>query len=143
GSAAKRAPIARGRGVAGLIGWVMGFPPNGEYPVHVAFAEHEGRERWTRDFGGHCFSSELSQAGQGVSERFGPLRFVFDLPSDAEGLRMVLRGWTLLGVPMPRWLGPRIEAREWVEDDRFRFDVRVRMPVMGSVVQYAGWLERC
>ena len=43
---------------------------------------------------------------------------------------------------MPRWLGPRIAAREWVEEDRFRFDVGVRMPLIGAVVRYTGWLER-
>ncbi len=139
---AGRGSVERGRGLARILGEVMGFPPAGEYPVHVAFAEHDGKERWTRNFGGHCFSSELSQAGQGVAERFGPLRFVFDLPSDAEGLRMMLLGWTLFGMPMPRGLGPRIDAREWAEDGRFRFEVGVRMPVIGDVVRYTGWLER-
>jgi hypothetical protein len=140
--AAGEGNVRRGKGIAWLIGRVMGFPPAGDHPVHVAFAEHAGKERWTRDFGGHCFSSELSQAGQGVAERFGPLRFVFDLPSDAAGLRMELRGWTFFGVPMPRLLGPRIAAREWVEEGRFRFEVGVRMAVIGEVVRYTGWLER-
>lgn len=134
--------VQRGRGLAWLIGRTMGFPPAGDHPVHVAFGEHGGKERWTRDFGGHRFSSELSQAGQGVAERFGPLRFAFDLPSDDAGLRMVLRGWSMSGVPMPRWLGPRIEAREWAEDGRFRFEVGVSMPLIGDVVRYSGWLER-
>ncbi|MBX3566273.1 MAG: DUF4166 domain-containing protein [Sphingomonas sp.] len=134
--------VERGRGIAHLIGRIMGFPPAGTYPVHVAFAERDDKERWTRDFGGHRFRSELSQAGQGVAERFGPLRFVFDLPSTGEGLAMVLRGWTLFGMPMPRFLGPRIDAREWVEEGRFRFEVGVRMPLIGAVVRYTGWLER-
>ena len=134
--------VRRGRGIAWLIGRVMGFPPAGDHPVRVTFAEHAGKERWTRDFAGHCFSSELSQAGRGVAERFGALRFVFDLPSDAGGLRMELRCWTFLGVPMPRVLGPRIDAREWAEDGRFSFEVGVRMPLIGEVVRYAGWLER-
>ncbi|HEX8302956.1 SDR family oxidoreductase [Sphingomonas sp.] len=140
GGAIGEGNVRRGRGPAYLIGAVMGFPPSGDHPLHVAFAEHAGKERWTRDFGGHRFSSELSQAGEGVAERFGPLRFVFDLPSDAEGLRMVLRGWTLFGVPMPRFLKPRIDAREWEEDGRFRFEVGVQMPLIGEVVRYRGYL---
>jgi hypothetical protein len=134
--------VRRGRGLAWLIGRVMGFPPAGSYPVHVAFAAQGGEERWTRDFGGHVFSSTLSQAGQGVAERFGPLRFTFDLSSGSEGLAMVLRGWTAFGVPMPRWLGPRIIGREWQEDERFRFEVGVGLPLLGEVVYYTGWLER-
>ncbi|MES2988682.1 MAG: DUF4166 domain-containing protein [Pseudomonadota bacterium] len=140
--AAGQGRVKRGKGLAHLLGRIMGFPPTGEYPVRVSFAEHAGKERWTRDFGGHCFTSELSQAGQRVAERFGPLRFIFDLPSDGEGLRMALMDWTLFGVPMPRFLGPRIDAREWVAEGRFHFEVAVRMPVIGKVVHYTGWLAR-
>jgi hypothetical protein len=134
--------VRRGRGLAWLIGRIMGFPPDGTYPLHVAFAERRGKERWTRDFGGHVFSSELSLAGRGVAERFGPLRFAFDLPSSEEGLAMVLRGWTVFGIPMPRFLGPRIAAREWQEGGGFRFEVGVALPLLGDVVHYTGRLER-
>ena len=134
--------VRRGRGLAWLVGRVMGFPPSGSYPLRVAFAARNGKECWTRDFGGHAFSSELGQAGQGVAERFGPLRFAFDLPSDDKGLRMVLRRWSAFGVPMPRLLAPRIAAREWQEDGRFRFEVGVALPLLGAVVHYTGWLAR-
>lgn len=140
--AAGEGEVRRGRGLAWLVGWVMGFPPAGAYPVHVSFAARDGKERWTRDFGGHAFSSELSLAERGVAERFGPLRFAFDLPSDGEGLAMVLRRWTAFGLPMPGFLGPRIAAREWQEEGRFRFEVGVAMPLVGDVVHYAGWLKR-
>lgn len=142
GGARGQGLVERGKGLAHLLGRIMGFPSAGEHPVHVAFAERDGKERWTRDFGGHCFSSELALSGAGVSERFGPLRFHFDLPADALGLRMALRGWRFFGVPMPRFLGPRIDAREWEEDGRFRFEVGVSMPVIGMVVRYTGWLAR-
>lgn len=142
GGAAGEGSVKRGsHPLARLIGTIMRFPPSGDYPLHVAFATEGGRERWTRDFGGHRFASELSLAGKGVAERFGPLRFVFDLPADETGLRMVLRRWTLFGLPMPRALGPRIAAREWQEDGRFRFEVDVRLPLIGEVVGYAGWLD--
>lgn len=133
--------VTRGKGpLAKLLAAVMGMPPAGSYPLHVAFAERGGREVWTRSFGAHRFASELSGAGGLVVERFGPLRFGFELPSDREGLRMVLRRWSVFGVPMPRLLGPRIEAREWQEGDRFRFEVGVAMPLVGRVVHYTGWL---
>jgi hypothetical protein len=140
GGAAGEGTVTRGKGLARLIGRIMRFPPSGTYPLHVSFTGHGGKERWVRDFGGHRFSSELSPAGQGVAERFGPLRFAFDLPSDANGLRMVLLGWTAFGMPMPRALGPRITAREWQEGERFRFAVAVRLPLIGEVVRYSGRL---
>lgn len=142
GGAAGEGKVTRGsHPLSRLIGTMMRFPPSGSYPLHVAFVARNGKERWTRDFGGHCFSSELSRGGNGVAERFGPLRFAFDLPADATGLRMVLRHWSLFGIRMPRRFGPRIAAREWQEDARFRFEVEVRLPLIGTVVAYRGWLE--
>ncbi len=142
GGAAGEGSVKRGsHPLARLIGGIMRFPPEGDYPVRVGFAERCGKERWTRDFGGHRFSSELSRAGEGVAERFGPLRFMFDLPADETGLRMELRGWTVFGIPMPRVLGPRIAAREWQEGGRFRFEVGVCLPLIGPVVHYQGRLE--
>jgi hypothetical protein len=142
GGAAGEGNVKRGgHPLARLIAAIMRFPPEGAYPLHVAFAAQGSEEHWTRDFGGYRFASGLAQVGDGVAERFGPLRFVFDLPSDAAGLRMELRRWTLFGLPMPRGLGPRIAAREWQENGRFRFDVDVRLPLIGKVVCYNGWLE--
>jgi hypothetical protein len=120
----------------------MGFPPSGVHPLHVAFEEHVGVERWTRDFGGHVFSSRLSQSGRQVVERFGPLRFHFDLETTDNGLEMHLRGWRFLGIALPLLLAPRSTAREWAEGDDYRFDVSIGLPLVGRVVHYAGRLHR-
>jgi hypothetical protein len=142
GGAAGEGRVERGANpLARALAAMMGMPPQGRMPVHVAFAERDGREIWTRDFGGHRFASELSAWRGCAVERFGPLRFAFDLPSDREGLRMVLRRWSVFGIRMPRMLGPRIAAREWQEGDRFRFDIAVAMPLIGPVVRYSGWLK--
>lgn len=143
GGAAGEGKVERGsHPLARLMGWIVRFPPSGTYPLHVSFSEREGKERWTRQFGPHRFSSELAGVGAGVVERFGPLRFAFALPSDEAGLAMVLKGWKLFGVAMPLWLAPRIAAREWEEEGRFRFLVEIRAPLIGDVVRYSGWLER-
>jgi hypothetical protein len=131
-----------GNWAARLIGAMMRFPPAGTVPLHVAYAERDGKERWTRDFGGRRFSSELSGKDGRIVERFGALRFAFDVPGGPEGLEMQLHHWSLLGIPMPRFLGPRIAASEWQSGDRFRFDVRVAMPLIGEVIHYSGWLRR-
>ena len=139
--AAGEGKVERGRGrLARMIAAMMRFPPGGLWPLHVAFAERHGVETWTRDFGGHCFSSELSAAGPRLVERFGPFRFAFDLPSGAGGLEMRLRRWSCLRLPLPLALAPRIAAREWEEEGRFRFAVDVSLPLIGDVVRYSGWL---
>jgi hypothetical protein len=142
GGATGEGKVARGRSIlARAVAAAMRFPRSGTWPLHVAFAEEGGVERWTRDFGGHAFSSELSLAAGGVAERFGPLRFVFDLPSGPHGLEMRLRRWSAFRLPLPLSLAPRIAAREWEEEGRFRFEVGVALPLVGPVIAYSGWLE--
>lgn len=132
-----------GSWLAGLIGRLMGFPPAGSYRCEVLFEPDGGREVWTRSFGPHRFSSEMSASRGGLLvERFGPMRFHFALEVTGEGgLEMDLRRWTFLGLPMPRILGPRIAASEAAEDNAFRFDVAVAMPLVGPVVHYRGVLR--
>jgi hypothetical protein len=141
--AAGEGSVSVGGGMIGtLIRRAMHFPSAGSYQVRVSFAERDGVETWMRDFGGHRFYSRLSQVKGRLNEQFGPLRFAFDLPSDGEGLRMVLRGWSLFGVSMPRWLGLRVEAAEWEESGVFRFDVAVALPAVGPIIRYSGRLKR-
>jgi hypothetical protein len=134
--------VRRGGGPAGrAVAWFGGFPPAGDYPLHVSFEENDGVERWTRRFGPHRFDSRLSEDGGKLVERFGPMRFAFDLPADATGLAMRLTGWSLFGMKLPRFLAPRIDAREWQEEDRFHLHVAIAMPLIGEVVRYDGWLR--
>jgi hypothetical protein len=128
---------ALNRAVARLIG----FPPEGRHPVEVTIEERDGAEVWTRDFGGHRFSSRLSECRRQLVERFGPFRFRFDLPGGSDGLAMTMRGWSAFGIPLPLVLAPRTEAREWAEADRFHFDVPISLPLLGTLVHYRGWLR--
>jgi len=142
GGAAGEGEVRRGAGLLGrAVGGLVRFPPAGRYPLHVDFGEANGVERWTRNFGPHSFTSALSERGGLLTERFGPLRFRFALPSDANGLAMELRRWSCAGLPLPLALAPRTQAREWQEEDRFRFDVRIRLPIVGEVIHYSGWLR--
>ena len=127
--------------VGALIARIVGFPRAGRYPLHVAFAEHDGVERWTREFGITRFISELSEANGRLAERFGPARFYFDLPADETGLTMVMRRWSLLGLPLSLSLAPRSLAREWEEDGSFHFDVPIALPLIGRLVHYRGVLR--
>lgn len=141
--ASGKGTVRRGKSLlARLVCAVMRFPPDGEHDLHVSFEERDGTESWTRDFSGHCFASDLSQRGDRLVERFGPMRFSFDLPSDASGLTMVMRGWSVFGIPMPLMLAPRSQAREWAQGDDFCFDVPIALPGVGAVVHYSGRLRR-
>ncbi len=141
GGASGEADVERGRSLAaGFIARVMRFPPAGRHSLHVAFTERGGVETWTREFGRHSFSSHLRMRDGRLEERFGPLRFRFDLLADENGLTMAMRGWSAFGIALPMALAPRSRAREWQEDGRFRFDVPIALPLVGTIVHYKGWL---
>lgn len=134
--------VTRGRGpLSALAGAIMGFPPAGDHPLHVAFTADESGERWTRRFGPHAFSSRLSARAGLLIERFGPIRFGFALVADADGLAMRLDRWSIAGLPLPLAFAPRLSGREWQEGDRFRFEVDAALPLVGRVVRYEGWLR--
>lgn len=75
-----------------------------------------------------------------LCERFGPLTFAMALVPEDGRMHLVLRGWTVFGLPMPMWLCPRSVSWEEV-DDRFRFHVEISHPLTGLIVRYRGWLE--
>ncbi|MDH3667275.1 MAG: DUF4166 domain-containing protein [Paracoccaceae bacterium] len=141
-----RAEVTRGgnplaRGIAALFR----FPKAGrDVPVRVSFTVEDGVERWERNFDDRKLVSWQS-AGKGpcrhlMAERFGPFVFGLALVVEPGRLRLVPRRWTAFGVPMPRFLMPRGESFETVEDGKFRFHVEIRLPLLGLMVRYRGWL---
>jgi hypothetical protein len=55
-------------------------------------------------------------------------------------LDLMLRRWSFLDLALPLWLDPRSAAYESGEDDRFRFQVEIALPLIGLIVRYRGWL---
>jgi Domain of unknown function (DUF4166)/Saccharopine dehydrogenase NADP binding domain len=142
-AASGEAEVIRGSSpLAKLICALMGFPPTGQYPLTVYFEVEKGVEQWTRHFGRHCFASALSEANGQLVERFGPMRFCFDLSSSEQGLSLMMRGWSIFHQKMPLWLAPRTQARESAQGGEFNFDVRMQLPLVGPLVQYRGRLQR-
>lgn len=142
-----RANVERGRTILSrLAAWLVGFPAASfDTPVRVDFEADKGEETWTRTFGEHRFSSRQFR-GRGRSERllcerFGPLNFAMALVAGDGRLSLVLRRWSLFGLPLPMFLCPRSTSYEAVEDGRFRFHVEISHPLTGMIVRYRGWLE--
>jgi hypothetical protein len=141
-----RATVERGRGVlARLIAKIVGFPPaSNDVPLEVSFRLRDRCEHWQRTFGGHLFSS-TQEAGRGrfehlLCERFGPCVFGMALVLDGGRMRLVLRRWSLLGVPLPVCWVPFGDIYEHVENGRFCFHVAIGHPFTGPIVNYYGWL---
>ena len=137
--------VARGtHPLAGLMCRVLGFPEGGaDLPLTVEFEPHGSGEIWRRIFPGGTFKSHLKpwpgRTGA-VQECIGPLVYGLRLDTDAKGLRMVFERWWFLGMPLPRALGPRVEAAQWQEGDSYCFSVDVAAPGIGPVIAYRGRL---
>jgi hypothetical protein len=140
------AEVERGEGlIAGLVAALFGFPATARRaPVSVRFEAQDGAEAWTRNFAGRTMRSRQWR-GEGrweglLCERFGPLVFGLAMLTDDGRLRLAVRRWGLLGLPLPLRLAPRGEAFEAESDGRFRFDVAIGAPLVGPIVRYRGWL---
>ena len=141
-----RADVDRGRNaLSKAIGWLFGFPPEGrDVPLTVHFVSDGQHERWTRKFGDRSFSSDQA-AGRGRSDKllvesFGPFSFGLALVVSSDRLLLVVRRWTLFGLPLPLSLAPYGHAYEFVEGGRFNFHVEIFLPIIGLITRYQGYL---
>lgn len=141
-----RAKVSRGTSRLGqLICHLIGFPPATEdVPVEVTLERCGNKEHWTRVFGSKTFKSTLlARRGSGkgkISEQFGGLVFDIDLTFDGTCLAFPVTRGRALGVPLPKWLIPVSEAREFQKNGRFHFDVQLSLPMIGKLVRYQGFL---
>ncbi|TBG92322.1 DUF4166 domain-containing protein, partial [Rhizobium leguminosarum] len=70
----------------------------------------------------------------------GPFRVLMGAEPDGEKLRLVVRGWRFLGIPLPMFLAPGGDTYEEERDGRFHFHVEIGGRLTGLVVRYTGWL---
>jgi Domain of unknown function (DUF4166) len=122
---------------------LFGLPASGRnVSVKVTVDRCGEGETWTRNFDGRRFSSQLAYKGSGiVSERFGPFRILLRLSARGGEIQMPVIGWQVGRIKLPLFLAPKSETREFVGDDgRFRFDVAIRVPLVGLLAHYRGWL---
>jgi len=142
-----RCHVDRGRSpLSRLVARWIGLPKAGaDQEAIVTLTVRGDGERWVRRIGGQQFSS-LQRPGRSESdwpirERFGVVSVHMALVVDDANLRYVIRRWTLLGIPLPLWLGPQGRATESLEDGQFRFEVEIRHLFTGLIVRYQGLLS--
>ena len=140
--------VTRGQSrLARLLAGLAGMPRACvDAPCVVRFGQVAGRppgtERWVREMAGRRFSSTLTPAAPGeFDESFGWYRFRFAIDLDNGAASFVLRGWSVLGVPLPRALRPRIVTREAQQGDAYLFAVQAHLPLLGLLVAYKGRLH--
>ncbi|WP_437595851.1 DUF4166 domain-containing protein [Sorangium sp. So ce590] len=136
--------VRRGRGLAArLIAALLRMPEAAEDVAVTLAVEPVGDgERWIRTFGGRLLCSSQWRSGDLLVEAIGLIQCWFRLR--AEGGALVFEqarstfGLGGFGLPLPRWLAPRVEARAEPLRGEVRVDVRIFAPIAGLLVAYDG-----
>lgn len=143
----------RTRGIADVQGashlparalrWLLGLPQPGASQLIEVTMQRDGlREVWTRRFATGRMRSELDRAAPPLlRERLGPVTLRFALLADGQAIDWQLRRVHLLGIPVPRAWHGAVLARSGTRDGRYEFHIDARLPLVGQLVAYQGWLE--
>jgi hypothetical protein len=138
-----------GRGLFRVVhhpGWlrkfllvVLRFPAKGEaVEVLLEVTPSAAGERWVRLFAGRPLVTWQSAGGGLLMERAGPLRFGLAVEVVDGGLTFRTRRTWILGVPLPGWLAPRVEADVVPSGEGWNVAVRLTLPLVGRLLDYEG-----
>ncbi len=123
---------------------LLGLPsPGPQQVLALRIERHDTHEIWTRRFADRPMQSTLTHHDGSplLVERLGPAALGFALHSDTDGIHWQPRSLHLFGLPMPRALRGDVLAHSGMRDGRYQFSVDVRLPLLGKLIAYHGWLE--
>lgn len=148
------APILHANGLADVAGAghfparclrrLLGLPAPGlQQALALTIERHGTRETWIRRFTGRRMQSVLDRRPDSplLYERLGRATLGFALRHDGDAIDWQLRSVHVLGLPLPRALHGRVLSRSGMRDGRYHFSVDVRLPLLGQLIAYEGWLE--
>lgn len=125
-----------------LLMRAMGFPPTSmARPLRFELDATPDREIWTRHMLARHTVTTLVLRDNHLVESFGPLRLRYEIEANATGLRMRAGRASLLGIPLPGFLTPRIETSEREADGRYAFDIRANWPGTRRLIAYRGTVD--
>ena len=139
-----RCAVVRGKSlVARLLCSLARLPGStADTAVTVEIATAGTGEIWCRRFGRHRLTTRLDRGPKEgfVRERLGPVTMTMCLRANDGGLSMRSAGMAIFGVALPKPLRLAVRASERAADGRFHFDVVMRLPLVGGLIAYRGWL---
>ncbi|HVJ53339.1 MAG TPA: DUF4166 domain-containing protein [Aliidongia sp.] len=119
--------------------------PGSGLPLRVVFEARGDGERLSRHYPGATLTTMQKPAGRSGSgllcEKFGPFSLIIQLEARSHSLSFTLIDVRFMGLSVPRWLMPRLTARESADDGRYHFFVRIDVPGLGRLIQYQGCLD--
>lgn len=140
---AGRVTVERGKGLLSrLCGAFARLAPDmQDAPLTVRFIATPDKEVWRRDFNGSPLVSTLRIEDGKLAERMGLISFRFRLYRVGKDLHWVGRKARVMGlIPLPAsWL-EHVRCTESEVEGRYHFLVDARLPFIGRLVKYEGWL---
>ena len=130
--------------VARLLRRLLGLPePGPRQPLRVVITPDGMRETWARQFVSRRMQSVLShrEGSPLLYEQLGPTTLGFVLRRDGDAIDWSLRKVWAFGIPLPRACVGNVLSRSGCVDGRYTFTVDTRLPLIGRLVAYRGWLE--
>jgi hypothetical protein len=119
-------------------------PPADALELALEIRADTAGENWLRRFGRWPMRSELSgstrHAGL-LEERLGPARLTFGFKVVDARLHWIAREVRVLGIALPLHWFRAMRASCGEDHGRYVFDIDVRLPLVGRLVAYSGWLE--
>lgn len=139
------ANVQRGRSpLNALLARIAGLPPTmQDAPVEVRFDNTPAGETWQRRFGAAEMRSRVRARDGLLVERLGPCTFGYRLVRIGRELAWTVERARVFGfIPLPATLFDGVRCRESTDETgRYRFSVEARLPVIGLLVRYDGWLS--
>lgn len=136
--------------IARLLARLSKLPPDGRaVPTRLRVERMGSREFWRRNFGSFPLESTQHVPRDGILvERFGRIEFRFSAQARDGGIHFrQTRVAIVIGpcrMPLPAWLGPRVDAQEMPgnSEDQTRVRVTVRLALVGLLIDYQGRIEQ-
>ncbi|MBW8823996.1 MAG: DUF4166 domain-containing protein [Xanthomonadales bacterium] len=139
------ASVRRGRGLPkALLARIAGLPPTMEdAPIAIRFSAGSEGETWQRRFGAASMLTRLRRRDGLLKERLGPCTFDYRLVRVGSELAWTVERARLFDiVPLPAKLFDGVRCRESQDAaGRYCFFVEAKLPVLGLLARYEGWLE--
>ena len=122
-----------------LLVRLMGLPAAGDaIEVYLEVTPNGTGERWVRSFAGRPLVTIQTAKDDLLMECGGPIRFGIVLGVVEGGMTFRSRSVWFLGVPLPKGLGPAIEAEVVPHAEGWNVVVRMRSTLVGWLLEYRG-----
>lgn len=135
------ADIQRGNPLAQILCLLTGMPRSAKNARFVVEGDHlpEGM-RWNRLINGKPMNSWFALDKGLLVEKLGFIHMSMKLRVEESALIYTIVKTKILGIPIPSFLAPRVEAREEQVGNDYVFQVAVSLPLVGLLIKYAGVL---